>query len=61
MTARRRALALAAVVAAMSTDADNLFVVMPAKALNAGLRVAARASDEQTERKLVGAAGGSRE
>ncbi len=43
----------AGLVAALSTDADNLFVVMSAKALNAGLRVAARASDEPTERKLV--------
>jgi voltage-gated potassium channel len=43
----------AGLLAALSTDADNLFVVMSAKALNAGLRVAARASDEQTERKLV--------
>jgi voltage-gated potassium channel len=40
-------------VAALSTDADNLFVVMSAKALNGELRVAARASDEPTERKLV--------
>ncbi len=43
----------AGLVAALSTDADNLFVVMSAKALNGGLRVAARASDEQTEQKLV--------
>lgn len=43
----------AGLVAALSTDADNLFVVMSAKALNGGLRVAARASDEPTERKLV--------
>lgn len=43
----------AGLVAALSTDADNLFVVMSAKALNGGLRVAARASDEPTEKKLV--------
>lgn len=43
----------AGLVSALSTDADNLFVVMSAKALNAGLRVAARASDEPTEQKLV--------
>lgn len=43
----------AGLVAALSTDADNLFVVMSAKAMNSGLRVAARSSDEPTEKKLL--------
>lgn len=43
----------AGLVAALSTDADNLFLVMSAKALNGGLRVAARSSDEPTEKKLL--------
>ncbi len=43
----------AGLVAALSTDADNLFVVMSARTLSASLRIAARASDEATEKKLV--------
>jgi voltage-gated potassium channel len=43
----------AGLVAALSTDADNLFVVMSARTLNPKLRIAARASDEATEKKLV--------
>lgn len=43
----------AGLVAALSTDADNLFVVMSARTLNPQLRIAARASDETTEKKLV--------
>ncbi|MEJ5369609.1 MAG: potassium channel protein [Bryobacteraceae bacterium] len=43
----------AGLVAALSTDADNLFVVMSARTLNGQLRIAARASDEATEKKLV--------
>lgn len=43
----------AGLVAALSTDADNLFVVMSARTLNPKLRIAARASDEATEKKLM--------
>lgn len=43
----------AGLVAALSTDADNLFVVMSARALNPSLRIAARAAEEETERKMV--------
>ena len=39
-------------VAALATDADNLFLILSAKTLNSGLKVAARVGDEQAEEKL---------
>ena len=39
-------------VAALSTDADNLFVLLSAKGLNARLYVAARAAEEGAEEKM---------
>jgi voltage-gated potassium channel len=39
-------------VAALSTDADNLFVLLSAKGLNPGLYVAARAAEEGAEEKM---------
>jgi voltage-gated potassium channel len=39
-------------VAAISSDADNVYVTLSARALNSGLRISARASDEQAEAKL---------
>ena len=39
-------------VSALSTDADNLFVVLSAKTLNPRLYVAARAAEEGTEEKM---------
>ena len=39
-------------VAALSTDADNLFVLLSAKGLNANLYVAARAAEEGAEDKM---------
>jgi len=39
-------------VAALRTDADNLFVILSAKTLNPTLNVAARAGDEGSELKL---------
>jgi voltage-gated potassium channel len=39
-------------VAALSTDADNLFVLLSAKGLNPGLYVATRAAEEGAEEKL---------
>jgi voltage-gated potassium channel len=40
------------IVAALETDADNLYLVLSAKALNPKIRVAARASEEESEEKL---------
>jgi voltage-gated potassium channel len=40
-------------VAALSTDADNVYVVLTARELNAQLLVVARAEDERSERKLL--------
>jgi voltage-gated potassium channel len=40
------------VIAALETDADNLFLVLSAKALNPNISVAARASEEESEEKL---------
>ncbi len=40
------------VVAALATDADNLFLILSAKTLNPALKVAARVGDEQAEQKL---------
>jgi voltage-gated potassium channel len=39
-------------VAALGTDADNLFVILSAKTLNPMLNVAARAGEEEAEEKL---------
>ena len=39
-------------VAALATDADNLFVILSAKNLNPLLKVAARADEEEAEEKL---------
>jgi voltage-gated potassium channel len=39
-------------VAALSTDADNLFVLLSAKGLNPGLYVATRAAEEGAEEKM---------
>lgn len=40
-------------VAALSTDADNVYVVLTARELNPGLLIVARAEDERSERKLL--------
>jgi voltage-gated potassium channel len=42
-----------ALVAALDSDADNLYVAMSARAIRPGLLVVARASDEDAERKLL--------
>ena len=42
----------AGLIAALATDADNLFVVISAKSLNSRIRVAARAAEEEAERKM---------
>jgi voltage-gated potassium channel len=42
----------AGLVAAISSDAENVYVALSAKVLNPSLHVAARASDEQAEEKL---------
>ncbi len=39
-------------IAALATDADNLFLILSAKTLNPNLKVAARVGDEQAEAKL---------
>lgn len=39
-------------VAAISSDAENVYVALSAKVLNPGLIIAARASDDQAEEKL---------
>jgi voltage-gated potassium channel len=39
-------------IAAMATDADNVFVILSAKTLNPGLSVVTRASEEDAEQKL---------
>jgi voltage-gated potassium channel len=39
-------------VAALATDADNLFLILSAKTLHPGLKVAARAGDDRAEEKL---------
>ncbi len=39
-------------IAALATDADNLFAVISAKTLNSRIRVAARAAEEEAERKM---------
>jgi voltage-gated potassium channel len=40
-------------VAALSTDSDNVYVVLTARELNPKLLVVARAEDERSERKLI--------
>jgi voltage-gated potassium channel len=42
----------AGLIAALATDADNLFAVISAKGLNPSVRVAARAAEDEAERKL---------
>jgi voltage-gated potassium channel len=42
----------AGLVAALATDADNLFLILSAKGLNPSLKVAARAGEEEAEQKL---------
>jgi voltage-gated potassium channel len=42
----------AGLIAALGTDADNLFAVISAKTLNPRIRVAARAAEEEAERKM---------
>ncbi|MBI5408863.1 MAG: potassium channel protein [Nitrospirae bacterium] len=39
-------------ISVLSTDADNLYVVLSARGLNSKLRIVARASDEGAEQKL---------
>ena len=39
-------------IATLSSDADNLFVILSAKALKPGLLVSARIASEETERKM---------
>jgi voltage-gated potassium channel len=39
-------------VAALSSDADNLFLILSAKTLNGGLHLAARVAEEEAEQKL---------
>jgi len=39
-------------IAALTTDADNLFAVISAKSLNPKLRIAARAAEDDAERKM---------
>jgi len=39
-------------IATLSSDSDNLFVILSAKALNPSLKVAARVSSEQSEKKM---------
>jgi voltage-gated potassium channel len=39
-------------IAALATDADNVFVILSAKTLNPGLAVVTRASEEDAEQKL---------
>jgi voltage-gated potassium channel len=39
-------------IAALATDAENLFLILSAKALNPNLRVAARVNEEESEAKL---------
>jgi voltage-gated potassium channel len=43
----------AGLIAALATDADNLFAVISAKTLNPGIRVAARAAEDEAERKML--------
>jgi len=40
-------------ISVLSSDADNLYVVLSARGLNPGLSIVARASDEGAERKLL--------
>ncbi|UCD36179.1 MAG: potassium channel protein [Nitrospiraceae bacterium] len=40
-------------ISVLSSDADNLYVVLSARGLNPRLRIVARASDEGAERKLL--------
>lgn len=42
----------AGLIAALATDADNLFAVISARTLNSRLRIGARAAEEEAERKM---------
>jgi len=46
-------------IAALATDADNLFVILSARSLNPALVVATRAVEEESERKLRSAGAGA--
>ncbi len=46
-------------VAALGSDADNLFVILSAKTLNPSLTIAARAGEEEAEEKLRRAGAGT--
>lgn len=46
-------------VAALGSDADNLFVILSAKTLNPSLAIAARAGEEEAEEKLRRAGAGT--
>ncbi|HTT64461.1 MAG TPA: potassium channel protein [Bryobacteraceae bacterium] len=46
-------------ICALSTDADNLFVILSAKNLNPQLRIATRAGEEEAEEKLRRAGAGA--
>lgn len=39
-------------IAALATDADNLFLVLSARALNPGLKISSRVNEEESESKL---------
>jgi voltage-gated potassium channel len=39
-------------IATLASDADNLFVILSAKSLNAGLQLSARVAEEETEQKM---------
>jgi voltage-gated potassium channel len=42
----------AGLIATLASDADNLFVTLSAKSLNATLKICARVAEEETERKM---------
>ncbi len=42
----------AGLIAALATDADNLFAVISARTLNSRLRIGARAAEDEAERKM---------
>ncbi|HHF98063.1 MAG TPA: potassium channel protein [Candidatus Aerophobetes bacterium] len=43
------------ILATFPSDADNLFVVISAKAINPSLRIISRAAEEETQKKLIAA------
>ena len=42
----------AGLIAALASDADNLFLVLSARTLNAGLKISARVTEEESEQKM---------